>query len=70
MAHLEQNEKGVYFISDNWYIEDVQSVRSDLTDDQAADVLEAVANNHDANIGINWDNLTYWADWLFPLESD
>ena len=70
MAHLEKNDKGVYFISDNWHIEDVQSVRADLDDDQASDVLEAVADNFDANTGINWDVLEFWANELFPEDDD
>ena len=48
-----------------WVIEDVQSVRPDLTDDQARQVLQAVERNHDATIGINWDVLDYHAETLF-----
>ena len=66
MAHLTQDKDGKYYLADEWHIEDVQSVRPNLNDDQASDVLEAVADNHDANYGINWDVLTFWADELFP----
>jgi len=66
MAHLTQDENGKYYLADEWHIEDVQSVRPDLTDDQASDVLEAVADNHDANYGINWEVLEIWANDLFP----
>jgi hypothetical protein len=48
-----------------WHIEDVQSVRPDLTDDQAWQVLQAVRRNHDASLGINWDVLECNADILF-----
>ena len=70
MAHLEQTKDGKYYIADDWHIEDVQAVRPDLDEDQAANVLEAVADNFDANYGINWDLLTYWAGELYPAEED
>jgi hypothetical protein len=70
MAHLTQDKDGKYYLADEWHIEDVQSVRPDLDDDQASGVLEAVADNHDANYGINWDVLTYWADELFPIAEE
>jgi len=59
-------EKGIWYLADDWHIEDVQSVRADLDDDQAHEVLEAVADNFDANVGITWDVLEFWADELFP----
>ena len=61
-------EKGIWYLADDWHIEDVQSVRADLDDDQAHEVLEAVADNFDANVGITWDVLEFWADDLFPAE--
>jgi hypothetical protein len=70
MAHLEQTKEGKYYIADDWHIEDVQAIRTDLNDDQAADVLEAVADNFDANYGINWDILRHWADELYPEFED
>jgi len=67
MAHMQLNEeKGIWYLADDWHIEDVQSVRADLDDDQAHEVLEAVADNFDANVGITWDVLEFWADELFP----
>jgi hypothetical protein len=66
MAHLAQDDTGKYYLSDIWHTEDVQSVRPDLDEDQSSDVLEAVANNHDANYGIHWDMIRHWADALFP----
>lgn len=53
-------------ITITWSIEDVQSVRQDLTDEQASEVLLAVKRGHDATIGINWDVLRDWADHLYP----
>jgi hypothetical protein len=66
MAHLTQDKNGKFYLADEWHIEDVQNVRANLNEDQAADVLEAVADNHDANYGINWDVIRFWADELFP----
>ena len=68
MAHMKQNEKGVWYLSDDWHIEDVQSVRPDLDDDQALEVLGALEDNFDANNGINWEVIEYTADTLFPVE--
>ena len=34
-----------------WHIEDVQSIRPDLTDEQASDVLVCSQDNHDATVG-------------------
>src|ERR1700729_1458993 len=49
-----------------WCIEDVQSVRPNLTDDQAWEGLQAVERRHDPEIGINWVTLEIFADDLFP----
>ena len=52
-------------ISISWSTEDVQSVRPDLSDDQAWQVLQAVEHDHDATIGVNWDVLECHAEMLF-----
>lgn len=54
-------------ITITWSIGDVQEVRADLTDAQAYEVLLAVEDDHDANVGINWSILEDFADLLFPL---
>ena len=51
-----------------WNIEDIQSIRPDLTDKQASDVLENLKENHDANIGINWESIEITADNLFSID--
>ncbi len=53
-----------------WSVEDVQDVRSDLTDDQAWQVLERVGDKHDAEYGISWTTLEIVADDLFPASDD
>ena len=51
-----------------WCIEDVQSVRPDLTDQQASNVLKTLKENHDADVGINWEIIEIEADTLFVEE--
>ncbi len=50
-----------------WSVEDVQIVRPDLSEQQSMEVLKEPVNNHDANIGVNWDTLKDDADQLFPM---
>jgi hypothetical protein len=66
MAHMKQTEAGVWYLTDDWHIEDVQNVRPDLDDDQCIHVLEVIADSFDANNGINWDVIEYTANSLFP----
>lgn len=70
MAQLKQTDEGIWYLSSDWHIEDVQDVRPDLDDDQCVEVLGVIADNHDANDGINWDVIEYTADRLFPIEED
>ena len=53
-----------------WSIADVQAVRSDLTDDQAWQVLQRVEHKHDATIGVTWDTLEMVARDLFGPASE
>ena len=53
-------------ISIKWHIDDVLSVRPNLTKLQASKVLERLKRNHDANIGINWEVIEIVSDILFP----
>jgi hypothetical protein len=48
-----------------WCIEDVQSIRSDLTDDQCWEVLKNTKRYHDATVGISWEVLACTAQILF-----
>lgn len=49
-----------------WCTEDVQSIRSDLTDDQAWQVLQQCRCVHDCEIGFTWLLIEMVADDLFP----
>lgn len=53
-----------------WSIEDVQSVREDLNDEQAFEVLVGCEDGHDASIGMNWDTIEIVADQMFPIDSE
>jgi len=70
MAHMKQTETGAWYLSDDWYIEDVQNVRPDLDDAQCTGVLEALARGFDANDGINWEVIEYTADRLYPAPEE
>ena len=53
-------------ISIVWCVEDVQSVRPDLSDEQCMNVLYKVKDEHDANIGINWEVIEAVAEYMYP----
>ena len=60
------HDKETKTIAVEWCVADVQVDRPDLNDDQAWHVLETAYFEHDADSGINWDVLKYWADYLYP----
>ena len=49
-----------------WSVEDVQSVRRDLTDAQSWEVLQQCRQVHDCELGFNWLLIETVADDLFP----
>lgn len=49
-----------------WSIEDVQTVRPDLSDDQAWEVLQECIDRHDCEWGFTWTFLKDVAHDLFP----
>lgn len=57
-------EQEIVEISIKWHIDDVHCASSMndlpyLTEDQASMVLQIIERMHDANIGINWDVISY-----------
>ena len=56
MAHIEYID-GKAVLRDDWNIEDVHQAASDqnkkVTDDEAEEVLNIIAHNFDANLGIS-----------------
>ena len=59
-----------YAIANVWMVEDVQSVRPDLTEEQAREVLGKVEKYHDATIGISWETIQLYADDMYPEEEE
>jgi len=60
-----------YFIDIRWSTEDVQIVRPDLDFSECVKVLDYVQENHNAEVGINWDVLLESANVLYPeIKSD
>ena len=59
----EMKRKGMTTeISIKWMAEDVLSMDDTLTPEQVEDVLGALERKHDANIGINWEVISFWID--------
>lgn len=52
-----------------WSIEDVLGIRSDLTEEQAFNVLKEIERHHDCTIGVNWDVIEEVANILYPKNS-
>ena len=44
-------------ISITWCVDDVMSIDSSLTDEQAREVLQLALKRHDASQGITWDSI-------------
>ena len=57
-------------IAITWHVDDVKSIRPDLTDEQAMDVLREVKRKHNADLGVSWTTLKVVAEDLFPLYKD
>ncbi len=55
-------------IAVTWEIVDVQGIRPDLTREQAWEVLEKVADHHDAEWGISWTTLQTVANDMFDRD--
>ena len=51
-----------------WSVEDVQVQRPDLTWEQAANVLQSIAINYNAEIGMNWEVIDCVAQIKYPEE--
>jgi hypothetical protein len=48
-----------------WGVEDVREVRPDLSDEQCWEVLQQVDHHKEAELGINWETLEFFAEELF-----
>jgi len=54
---------------DEWNVDDVFNQRPDLNHEQACEVLALIADNFDANIGINWYVIDSAAEYLYSETS-
>lgn len=72
ISALESLERGDS-IASVWHLEDVYSLETDdngdtiegaVTVDEAREVLRLSESEHDASIGINWDTLQHWLDYV------
>jgi len=68
MINLDKKELSIAIV---WTIDDVLSIRPDLSRDQAWIVLRHAKYRHDAEVGINWEVLAAHAESLYcELEED
>ena len=65
MCHFDEKTQT---LQDPWSVEDVQNQRPDLNHEQSVEVLSRLADNFDANIGINWEVIDACAHYLYPQE--
>ena len=65
--HAALAERGAVAII--WCIDDVQSVRPDLSSEQAWDVLVRCRDQHDCAWGFTWTYLKDVAELLYPLST-
>ena len=57
-------------INISWHVDDVLSVRPDLSRDEALKVLKTVKREHNAEVGVNWDVIETVAFEMYPLEAE
>ena len=63
-------ENGVTILRSDWHVEDVRAQCPWLDEYQAMQVMDAIADNHDANYGINWEIIEYTTVEIFPKPDD
>jgi len=57
--------------ADWWHISDIQENSSiDITDEEAREVLYTMAKYSDCNVGINWDSISVWTDWVIEKREE
>lgn len=64
MAHINNVGQLVILWDKTDVLERARERGKELTDAQAADILARMAKNHDCNIGINWDCIDAYTDYL------
>jgi len=73
---LQDKEKAIEILEDYWTtnmaivwnVDDIIGVAEqkglDITKEQACEVLETLLDNHDADLGVNWDTISYALDGM------
>lgn len=67
IEHIQMLEGGNDTFAKIWHVDDVLSINSDLSRERARLVLTMAMDNHDANIGINWEVLTEYIDRVLEM---
>ena len=67
IEYVQLLEGGNDTFSKIWHVDDVLSINSELSRDRARLVLTMAMDNHDANIGINWEVLTEYIDRVLEM---
>ena len=62
LEQLKENKLPVARI--RWYKEDIISLGYQCTDNQAYEVLSLAEEQHDASVGINWEVLESWCEYV------
>lgn len=69
LEHIQMLEGGNDTFAKIWHVDDVLSINSTLSRNHARLVLTMAMDNHDANIGINWEVLTEYIDRVLEMEA-
>jgi hypothetical protein len=69
IEHIQMLEGGNDTFAKIWHVDDVLSINSDLSRERARLVLTMAMDNHDANIGINWEVLQEYIDRVLEMEA-
>ena len=67
IEHIQMLEGGNDTFAKIWHVDDVLSINSTLSREQARLVLTIAVDNHDANIGINWEVLQEYVNQVVEM---
>jgi hypothetical protein len=67
IEHIQMLEGGNDTFAKIWHVDDVLSINSELSREQARLVLTMAMDNHDANCGINWEVLQQYVDQVLEM---
>ena len=77
MAQVIQNNEGEWVLRVEWCIEDVRQYMEEsgadqdtMTDNDCLNILRIMADNHDAELGINWNTIDAALEYYFRQISD